>query len=157
FALRRQANGIVKILAERELPIQISELMQRSGYTGSEAEKKFKNLAEQPAKLAAFFRERLDFYLREARGFAYDVVNAVLVADSNDVADAVKRAAAVTEVRGSADFAAIATSFKRIKNILRQAEQAKRTWPEKFEAEALTELGEKALVEAVEEFGPRVE
>ena len=41
-------------------------------------------------------RERLEFYLRDARGFAYDVVNAVLAAGSDDVVDAIARAEAVS-------------------------------------------------------------
>src|SRR5580700_7531160 len=43
IALRRQANAIVKVIAEKKLPIRISELMRdaRSGYQKSEAEKKF--------------------------------------------------------------------------------------------------------------------
>ena len=48
-------------------------------------------------------------------------MNAVLAAESNDVVDAVARAEAVSTVRGSEDFQAIGTAFKRIKNILRQA------------------------------------
>src|SRR5207248_10150200 len=45
FALRRQANGIVKIIAEHKLAFRLTELMQdaRCGYQGSEAEQKFKN------------------------------------------------------------------------------------------------------------------
>ena len=57
------------------------------------------------------------------RGFAYDVVNAVLAAGADDVRDAIARAEALTAVRGSDDFAAISAAFKRIKNILRQAEE----------------------------------
>ena len=43
FALRRQANAIVKIIAEKKLPLRLGELMRdaRAGYQGSEAEKKF--------------------------------------------------------------------------------------------------------------------
>ena len=59
------------------------------------------------------------------RGFAYDVVNAVLAAGADDVRDAIARAEALTAVRGSEDFAAISAAFKRIKNILRQAEEKK--------------------------------
>ena len=44
-----------------------------------------------------FLRERLEFYLRDALGFSYDVVNAVLAADADDVVDAVARAEAVTQ------------------------------------------------------------
>ena len=55
------------------------------------------------------------------RGFAYDVVNAVLAAGSDECRDAIARAEALTAVRGSEDFAAISAAFKRMKNILRQA------------------------------------
>ena len=54
-------------------------------------------------------------------GYAYDVVNAVLAVDSDDVVDAAARAEAVSKVRGSADFESISIAFKRMKNILRQA------------------------------------
>ena len=45
FALRRQANGIVKTIAEHKLPLRLSEIMSdaRTRYDGSEAEKKFSN------------------------------------------------------------------------------------------------------------------
>jgi glycyl-tRNA synthetase beta chain len=72
-------------------------------------------------QVSAFLHERLHFYLKDVRGFAYDVVNAVLAAGADDVRDAIARAEALTEVRDSADFAAISAAFKRIKNILRQA------------------------------------
>ncbi len=75
------------------------------------------------AQVSEFLRERLQFYLKDVRGFAYDVVNAVLAAGADDVRDAIARAEALTAVRGSEDFAAISAAFKRIKNILRQAEE----------------------------------
>ncbi len=112
FALRRAANGIVKILAESGLPLTLSEVVQASGVKGGNRE-----------EVAAFLRERLHFYLKDVRGFAYDVVNAVLAADASFVRDAIARAEALTAVRGSEDFAAISAAFKRIKNILRQAEE----------------------------------
>ena len=93
FALRRQANGIVKTIAEHKLPLRLSDIMAdaRSHYHGSAAEKKFAN-ADYAGSVRSFFRERLEFYLKDARGFAYDVVNAVLAADADDVVDAVARA-----------------------------------------------------------------
>ncbi|MGB9408449.1 MAG: DALR anticodon-binding domain-containing protein, partial [Terracidiphilus sp.] len=62
---------------------------------------------------------------KDVRGFAYDVVNAVFAAGADDVRDAIARAEALTAARESADFAAISAAFKRIKNILRQAEEKK--------------------------------
>ena len=72
-------------------------------------------------EVLAFLRERLHFYLKDVRGFAYDVVNAVLAADADDVRDAMARAQALTAARASADFEAVSAAFKRINNILRQA------------------------------------
>jgi glycyl-tRNA synthetase beta chain len=112
FALRRAANAIVKILAESGLPLMLDEVVRAGGAKGENRE-----------QVAAFLRERLHFYLKDALGYAYDVVNAVLAADANDVRDAMARAEALTVVRGSEDFAAISAAFKRIKNILRQAEE----------------------------------
>jgi glycyl-tRNA synthetase beta chain len=112
FALRRAANAIVKILAESGLPLTLDDVV---GAAGPDAANK--------AQVAAFLRERLHFYLKEVRGFAYDVVAAVLAAGADDVCDAIARADALTAVRGSEDFAAISAAFKRIKNILRQAEE----------------------------------
>ena len=114
FALRRAANGIVKILAEGEpaLPLTLGDVVDAA--SASE---------DVRGKVEVFLAERLEFYLREAKGQAYDVVKAVLTAGANDVRDAVARAEAVTAVRGSEDFAAVSAAFKRMKNILAQAEE----------------------------------
>ncbi len=127
FALRRAANGIVKIIAEHKLPLSLRGIFEdaRAEYKGSEAELRFTADAEYPNNVASFLRERLDFYLREAKGFHYDVVNAVLASDADDVVDAIARAEAVTAARGSEDFIAVSAAFKRMKNILKQAEEKK--------------------------------
>jgi glycyl-tRNA synthetase beta chain len=111
FALRRAANGVVKILGEGVLPLTLGDVAD-----AATADEKVRR------KVELFFAERLEFYLREAKGQAYDVVKAVLAAGANDVRDAVARAEAVTAVRGSEDFAAVSAAFKRMKNILAQAE-----------------------------------
>jgi glycyl-tRNA synthetase beta chain len=146
FALRRQANGIVRTIAECKLQFRLSEIMNdaRARYQGSEAEKKFSN-AEYAASIRTFLRERAEFYLKEARGYAYDVVKAVLAADSDDVVDAAARAEAVSRVRGSADFESISVAFKRTKNILRQAEENKRHVADRVELSVLREDSEKEL------------
>jgi glycyl-tRNA synthetase beta chain len=112
FALRRAANAIVKILAESGLPLTLDDVVSSSGVDGANRE-----------QVAAFLRERLHFYLKDVRGLAYDVVSAVLAAGADDVRDAIARADALSAARESADFAAISAAFKRIKNILRQAEE----------------------------------
>jgi glycyl-tRNA synthetase beta chain len=130
FALRRAANAIVKILAESDLPLTLRNA--RLAYTGDVYADPRGERVDLPRDVdtdqilnavAAFLRERLHFYLKDVRGFAYDVVNATLAAGADDVRDAIARAEALTAARESADFAAIAAAFRRIKNILRQAEE----------------------------------
>jgi len=124
FALRRQANGIVKTVAEHKLPIGLSRLFAdaRETYRSSAAERKF-SAHDYASAVRGFFRERLEFYLRDALGFQYDVVNAVLAADADDVVDAVARAEAVKGVLHMQEFHAIAAACKRMRNILKQAEE----------------------------------
>src|SRR5205814_994318 len=78
FALRRQANGIVKTIAEHKLPIGLGQLLtlSRETYKGAAAETKFKRDFDYEEAIRAFFRERLEFYLPEQLAFAYDVVDA---------------------------------------------------------------------------------
>lgn len=105
FALRRAAQGLLKILVDGRLPIPLS------GF-----------LAGNP-ELKAFLDERLAHYFREVKGFAYDEVNAVLAAPYPSVSSLPERLSAVRDVRNSPNFEPLAQSFKRIKNILKQADQ----------------------------------
>ena len=159
FALRRQANGIVRIIAEHRLPLRLGQLFAdaRESYRGSEAERKFSDKIDFPKVVGDFFRERLDFYLREARGFAYDVVNAVLAAGADDVVDAVARAEAVARVRPSSDFESISVAFKRIKNILRQARETGKRTGEAIDSSLLKEEPEAALARMIPETARKVE
>jgi glycyl-tRNA synthetase beta chain len=147
FALRRAANGIVKILAETEvtLPLKLSEVAASSTYDHAVA-----------GKVGGFLVERLEFYLREVLAQAYDVVKAVLAAGADDVRDAVARAEAVTAVRGSDDFAAVSAAFKRMKNILSQAVEKGFAAASGVDAALLSEPTEKALAERSAELAERV-
>ena len=100
FALRRAAQGIVKILVEAEMNLSLHPYFQ------------------QDAKLEEFFVERIRNYFRD---FAYDEVNAVLASDWPYLPAVRKRLIALRAVRPTADFEPLAASFKRIRNILTQA------------------------------------
>jgi glycyl-tRNA synthetase beta chain len=158
FALRRQANGIVKIIAEHKLPIGLAQLFTdaRETYHGLAAEKKF-SVSDASSAIRAFFRERLEFYLRDALGFQYDVVNAVLAAGSDDVVDAVARAKALQAVRDIPEFQAVAAASKRIRNILKQAAEKKLRIAENFEPLPETSEEEKTLAAYIEENAPGIE
>ncbi len=159
FALRRQANGIVKIIAEKNLPLRLNELMKdaKTGYQKSEAARKFVDDANFEQSTATFFRERLEFYLRDVRGYAYDVVKSVLSADANDIVDALARAEAVKEVLHTPEFQAIGAACKRMRNILKQATEKGIKAALKFEDLPEAAIEEKNLMAYLEQTGPKVE
>jgi len=148
FALRRQANGIVRILAEHELPVRLGNLIAASlqTYKGTEAAKNFKKETDATSmEIYQFFKERLQFYLRDILQFRYDVVNAVLEGaydrGDDEVPDLIERSKAVAEICTSEEFEPLFIAFKRIKNIIRQAQEKGFTISElqpeeKFESEA---------------------
>src|ERR1700722_20081627 len=159
FALRRQANGIVKTIAEKRLPLGLNQFFAdaREAYSGSAAERKFSHAADYPSTLQTFFRERLEFYLRDVLGFKYDVVNAVLVAGCDNAVDAVARAEAVTKVRTSTDFESIAVAFKRIKNILRQANETGKRVGSAVDSNMLQDDAERELASQIPRVAETVE
>jgi len=150
FALRRAANGVVKILAESGLPITLAALETIALESLPRARS-----GEGAGSLGVFLKERLDFYLREVRGYAYDVVNAVLSTGLTTVTDAIARVQALTQVRGSDDLLAISTAFKRIKNILRQA--AEKQEADSIDRDALIEPAERHLYAEAVRVAPQVE
>ncbi len=147
FALRRAANGIVKILAEGVLPLTLGEIAQAGVGSADEA---------LIGKIEMFLAERLEFYLREAKGQAYDVVAAVLAVGADGVRDAVVRAEAVSAVREGEDFAAVSAAFKRMKNILAQASEKKIAAAHTLDVAMLKDGAELALAEKAADLKPKV-
>jgi glycyl-tRNA synthetase beta chain len=154
FALRRAANGVVKILAECGLPLKLREVAEAAA--GERAD-----IAE---RMMLFLAERVEFYLREVRGQAYDVVKAVMAAGSDDVPDAIARAEAVTAARGTGgeadtaagDFTAVSAAFKRMKNILLQAREKGIEAAPRVDDSLLLEPGEVGLAERSADLATRV-
>jgi glycyl-tRNA synthetase beta chain len=159
FALRRQANGIVKVIDKYKLPFRLGVMMRdaRAGYQGSAAEKKFVDDVAFDESVRVFFRERLEFYLKDVRGHGYDVVKAVLAADAEDVTDALARAEALKNVLHMPEFLAIGAACKRMRNILRQAEEKGIAPAATFEYLPGSAHEEKNLATYVEVNGPKVE
>jgi len=101
FALRRAAQGVVKILVEAKLDYKLDDLAK--------------------GELREFLLDRIKYYFREIRGFKYDEVNAVMASGCGTLADVEARLTALAGVRPTQDFEPLAASFKRIQNILKQA------------------------------------
>jgi glycyl-tRNA synthetase beta chain len=159
FALRRQANGIIKTIAEHKLPVSLAQLFKdaRETYRGSAAEKKFSGAADYNSAVQHFLRERLEFYLRDALGFRYDLVKAVLSASADDVVDAAARAEAVKSVLHMPEFLAIAAACKRMRNILKQASENGIEAAVKFEPLPESADEEKALAAYLDTHAAAVE
>jgi glycyl-tRNA synthetase beta chain len=104
FALRRAAQGVVKILVEGGLEFPIMKLLG------------------DDAALREFLLDRVRYYFRDIRGFQYDEINAVIAAGWENLAHVEARLSAVQAVRPTEDFEPLAASFKRIQNILKQAQ-----------------------------------
>jgi glycyl-tRNA synthetase beta chain len=104
FALRRAAQGVVKILVEGKLRAKLSALLGDN------------------EQLRDFMLERVRYYFKDVRGYAYDEVSAVLASGADDLRDVDRRMEAIRMVRPTSNFEPLAASFKRIQNILRQAE-----------------------------------
>jgi glycyl-tRNA synthetase beta chain len=102
LALRRAAQGIVKILFEAKLPLDLK-----------------KQVADVPEVLP-FMQERIRFYLKEVCGYAYDEVNAVMAAHFTTLRDLAERAEDIHAMRPTPNFERLVTTSKRIKNILAQ-------------------------------------
>ena len=103
FGLRRAAQGVVRILVEGRLRCSLLDLLE-----GNRA-------------LINFFAERVKFYFKDHRGFAYDEVNACMAAGWSNLLDLEARLQRVQRLRPTPDFEPLAASFKRIRNILEQA------------------------------------
>ena len=104
FALRRAAQGVVRILVEGRFELPLLDLIG----------------ADQ--NLRAFFEERVRYYFKDIRGFKYDEVNACMSAGSSNLVDLESRLQRVQALRPTPDFEPLAASFKRIRNILEQAQ-----------------------------------
>ncbi len=101
FALRRAAQGIVRIIAEGKLDFP---------------------LRTENSALREFLRDRVEYYFRDVRGHKYDEVRACMAAGWEDLPDLEARLKRVQAIRPTPDFEPLAASFKRIKNILKQAD-----------------------------------
>ncbi|MBM2829789.1 MAG: hypothetical protein HW411_579 [Gammaproteobacteria bacterium] len=115
FGLRRAALGVIRILIEKSLPLDIVELFEaaRSGFAVQLS-------ADIDMNLHAFFMDRLRPYLRE-RGYAPDEIDAVLALNPRRLDHVLARLDAVKKFRALPEGMALAAANKRIHNILRQA------------------------------------
>jgi glycyl-tRNA synthetase beta chain len=117
YALRRQANGLMRILESRH-SVRIDELLDQaigayveSGLAGRSTEDPV------PGQLIEFFKTRVATFLKD-NGIAYDIVGAVSAVAWAEPGVALDRARAFQDHRGDSAFELLITGGKRVGNIL---------------------------------------
>jgi len=120
YALRRQAIGIIHIMLARAFSLPLTGLIHKSIELLHD---KISGDTEQLArKVLTFFQHRIEHVLAE-EGFSKDVIAAVVSASMDDIPAVRKRTEALEVMRAKPDFEPLAIAFKRVVNIIRQAEQ----------------------------------
>jgi len=148
FGLRRAALGVLRILMESPLPLDLGELIDEAanGFSAGVL-----TSAECRSQLQDFMLDRLRGYLRDA-GHGQDVVEAVLAQRPTRIDLVPAKLEAVQKFLAHDAAQALAAANKRIGNILKKAEGA---IPEPDVA-LLQEAAEKALFERVVQLSPLV-
>ncbi len=146
FAIRRQGNGILKIILDHRMSISIEQLIHWSLDT-------YGLSSEQTAnEIKEFFEGRLRF-LFEEMNYAYDFINAALAAGWDNPLDVFERLRALQGMREESDFLSLVSNFKRIINILAQVENVESSLNEAM----LRDPAENALWERYLQIQPQVD
>jgi len=144
FALRRHALGVIRILVEKNLPLDLPALIDA-------AVPAFGELITNPREaLLGFFADRLAVSLRD-QGYSAQEVDAVLALQPTRLGDVPKRLEAVRAFAALAEAASLAAANKRVGNILKKVEGE---LPTEVKAELLKESAEQALATAIAEVQP---
>lgn len=148
FGLRRATLGILRILMETPLPLDLDDLLAdaEAGFAGG--------LLTQPVRtpLTDFLFDRLRGLLKEV-GHAPDAIEAVLVQRPTRIDRVPMKLAAVHEFLRLPESTALAAANKRIGNILKKAEDSIGA----PNAALLHEDAEKALFAEVQRLTPQVQ
>jgi glycyl-tRNA synthetase beta chain len=115
FALRRHALGVIRMLIEGGLPLDIHRLVGQAFAAFPEGH------GQAQAEVGYFLRERLAGYLRE-QGYSAQEVDAVVEARPERWAEIPKRLAAVRAFAALPEAASLAAANKRVGNILKKSE-----------------------------------
>lgn len=141
FALRRAAIGMLRILVEKQLPLDLNQLVHNAavGY------------GDKITHSDALTKQVVDFLLGRFRayyadqGMSVDVIQAVLARRPTVAYDFDLRVQVVNQFKHNPEAQALAAVNKRVGNILAKAE----TVAPQVKAELLTETAEIALYEAL--------
>ena len=148
FSLRRSAIGILRILIEKQLPINLVALVEQAikGYSSSDASKIAK-MGDTFTQVMAFLNSRYRAMYTE-QGVSVDTIQAVQAINPHMPLDFDQRIRAVQTFSELPQASMLADSNKRVANILAKSEGAV---ADKVNASLLTEDAEKTLYETVQQ------
>lgn len=115
FALRRHALGVIRMLVEKDLPLQLTALLSAAVPAFGD------KISDATPALADFIYDRLAGGLRE-QGASAQAVDAVLALRPQRLADVTQRLQAVRAFAALPEAPALAAANKRIGNILKKSE-----------------------------------
>ncbi len=147
FALRRHALGVIRMLVEAALPLDLDTLLALVVPAFGTA------IADPRAAVSAFVLDRLAGSLRE-QGYSAHEVDAVLALAPQRLADVPRRLEAVRAFAALPEAAALAAANKRISNILKKSDAVVAT---KADPSLFSEAAEGALWTALNDVGPRAD
>ena len=152
YALRRHALGICRLLLEKNLSLNLPELIELSRAQFPQADVQEKAKA---ADIYAFIIDRLRAYLRDqsvaGKAFTSAEIDAVLSQDPAHINDLIERLTALREFNALTEAAQLAAANKRISNILKKTTTV---IPETCSAKLLQIPAEAALHQALEAVTP---
>jgi glycyl-tRNA synthetase beta chain len=159
FALRRHALGIVRILAEKKLPIELDTLLQESQsvfapgqLTAARADKGIS--VPLNVDVIDFIHERARSYLRD-QGYSASEVESVLSLPSARPSEYLERLNAVRRFLSLTEATELAESDKRIRNIINKSGAASVIGL--TDDKQLIETAEKKLLNSVRTLRPQVD
>lgn len=154
YALRRHALGICRLLLEKNLSLNLPELIELARVQFPQADVQEKAKA---ADIYAFIIDRLRAYLRDqsvaGKAFTSAEIDAVLSQDPAQINDLIERLTALREFNALAEAAQLAAANKRISNILKKTTTA---IPATCSAKLLQIPAEASLHQALEAVTPAI-
>ena len=117
YALRRQALGVLSILMDKKLDVNLKDLVNHAlnNYNNLEFNKE-----EVSTQIMEFFKERIKNLFRDL-GIRYDVIEAVLSSEINDISDMHTRAVELNNWLSTKGLVEMLTAFNRVSTLAQKA------------------------------------
>lgn len=117
YALRRQALGVLNILMDSKLDVNLADLVELALNNYSNLEF---NKDEVIASIMEFFKDRIKNLFRDL-GIRYDVVDAVLSSKLNDISDMYLRAEELNNWLDKDELVEMLTAFNRVSTLAQKS------------------------------------